>query len=259
MLLSRHNNRFIQKIKTCKHSTKHCSYNNNNNNIDSIENSSNSMYQNPSSEVNSSAINKRYYCLLLAPSFQYSLQESHGLIVYFNCIKDIAVSHFHELIWITRRNITTRFVWDWKTTRKSQILEIPHLQVSPYPFLPKLYGAEHYSRGHWIVSQHFMEPDGSIPNSQQLFLSLARPIQSTSPHPTSPRSILILSTHLCLGLPSGSFPLAFPPIIYKRSPSPHSCYMTRPSHPPRLDYQLFDTKGKIITTHSNIWNVQMRP
>jgi hypothetical protein len=36
-----------------------------------------------------------------------------------------------------------------------------------------------------------------------MFLSLARPIQSTSPHPTSPRSILILSTLLRLGLPSG--------------------------------------------------------
>jgi hypothetical protein len=35
-----------------------------------------------------------------------------------------------------------------------------------------------------------------------LFLSLARPIQSTSPHLTSPRSILILSTHLRLSLPS---------------------------------------------------------
>jgi hypothetical protein len=29
-----------------------------------------------------------------------------------------------------------------------------------------------------------------------LLLSLARPIQSTTPHPTSPRSILILSIHL---------------------------------------------------------------
>jgi hypothetical protein len=39
------------------------------------------------------------------------------------------------------------------------------------------------------------------------------------PHPTSPRSILILSTHLCLGLPSGLFPSGFPPIIYKPSSS----------------------------------------
>jgi hypothetical protein len=43
-----------------------------------------------------------------------------------------------------------------------------------------------------------------------LFLSWARPIQSTSPHPTSSRSILILSTHLRLGLPSGRFPSRFP-------------------------------------------------
>jgi hypothetical protein len=33
-----------------------------------------------------------------------------------------------------------------------------------------------------------------------------------------------------------SFLLAFPPIIYMRSSSLHSCYMARPSHPPRLDY-----------------------
>jgi hypothetical protein len=36
-----------------------------------------------------------------------------------------------------------------------------------------------------------------------LSLSWTRPIQSTSPHPTSTRSILILSNHLRLGLPSG--------------------------------------------------------
>jgi hypothetical protein len=40
------------------------------------------------------------------------------------------------------------------------------------------------------------------------------PIQSTPPHPISPRFNLILSNHLCLGLPSGSFPLAFTPITY---------------------------------------------
>jgi hypothetical protein len=43
-----------------------------------------------------------------------------------------------------------------------------------------------------------------------MFLSWARPIQSTSPHPTSPRSILILCTHPRLGLPRGLFPSGFP-------------------------------------------------
>ena len=43
-----------------------------------------------------------------------------------------------------------------------------------------------------------------------LSLSWASPIHSIYPHPTSWRSILILSTHLCLGLPSGLFPSSFP-------------------------------------------------
>ena len=43
-----------------------------------------------------------------------------------------------------------------------------------------------------------------------LSLSWASPIQSTYPHPISWRSILIFSTHLCLGLPSGLFPSGFP-------------------------------------------------
>ena len=44
---------------------------------------------------------------------------------------------------------------------------------------------------------------------RQLFLFWANPIQSTYPHPTSWRSILILSTHLRLGLPSGFLPSGF--------------------------------------------------
>ena len=39
-----------------------------------------------------------------------------------------------------------------------------------------------------------------------LSLFWANPIQSIYPHPTSWRSILILSTHLLLGLPSGLLP-----------------------------------------------------
>ena len=45
---------------------------------------------------------------------------------------------------------------------------------------------------------------------RHLSLSWARPIQSIYPHPTSWRSILILSTHLRLSLLSGLFPSSFP-------------------------------------------------
>ena len=47
-------------------------------------------------------------------------------------------------------------------------------------------------------------------SARHLSLSWASSIQSIPPHPTSWRSILILSSHLRLGLPSGLFPSGFP-------------------------------------------------
>ena len=47
----------------------------------------------------------------------------------------------------------------------------------------------------------------ALTSVRHLYLSWASPIQSIYRHPTSWRSILILSTHLRLGLPSGLFPL----------------------------------------------------
>jgi hypothetical protein len=93
--------------------------------------------------------------------------------------------------------------------------------------------------GHSIVSQHFMEPVGSIPNSQEL---------STCPHPKSDQSSPYHPT-LSLKDPSYYYPftyvlvflvvsflLAFSPITYKRSSSSQSCYMPHPSIHPLLDY-----------------------
>jgi hypothetical protein len=51
-------------------------------------------------------------------------------------------------------------------------------------------------------------------------LSWARSIQSIPSHFIYLRSILILFTQLRLGLPSGFFRLAFPPISYMQSSSP---------------------------------------
>ena len=63
----------------------------------------------------------------------------------------------------------------------------------------------------------------ALKSVRHLSLSWALPIQSMYPHPTSWRSILILSTHLRLGLPSGLFPSGFPTkTLYTPAPHPYA-------------------------------------
>ena len=61
----------------------------------------------------------------------------------------------------------------------------------------------------------------ALTSARHLSLSWASPIQSSYPNTTSWRSILILSSHLRLGLPSGLFPSGFPTsTLYTPLPSP---------------------------------------
>jgi hypothetical protein len=67
-------------------------------------------------------------------------------------------------------------------------------------------------------------------HAHHLSLSLASSIQSIHPHPTSWRSILILSSHLRLGLPICLFPSGFPTKnLYTLILYPPTRYMHRPS------------------------------
>ena len=61
----------------------------------------------------------------------------------------------------------------------------------------------------------------ALRSARHMSLSWASSIQSILPHPTSWRTILISSSHLCLGLPSGLFPPRFPTkTLYTPLPSP---------------------------------------
>jgi hypothetical protein len=61
-----------------------------------------------------------------------------------------------------------------------------------------------------------MEPEGSLPCSQQpATCPYPEPNESTSPNPISVRSILMLSSHLRLGLPSGLLPSMWRTYILK--------------------------------------------
>jgi len=72
-------------------------------------------------------------------------------------------------------------------------------------------------------------------SDRQLSLSWASSIQSMTSHPTSWISILIVSSHLRLGLPSVSFPQVSPPKPYISFPStPCVLHAHRPTYPTKI-------------------------
>jgi hypothetical protein len=79
-----------------------------------------------------------------------------------------------------------------------------------------------------------METEGSLSWSQGPANGPYHEPDASSPHiPTLLRFILVLSSHLRLGLPNGLFSSGFPiKIVYKMRHLSLAFYMTRPSHTP---------------------------
>ena len=118
--------------------------------------------------------------------------------------------------------------------------EPPCPQTGPYTYL--LHGAESFLEKltGLLLIKKFPAFHGTrrfitaLTSVHHLSLSWASPIQSIYPHPTSWRSILILSTHLRLCLPSGSFPPVSPPRPYTPPLPTHTRHMPSPSHSSRF-------------------------
>ena len=110
--------------------------------------------------------------------------------------------------------------------------------------LEKLTGLQLVKKFPFYGTRRFITALTSV---RHLSLPWASPIQSTYPHPTSWRSILILSTHLRLDLPSGLFPSSFPTkTLYAPLSSPHTRHMPSPSHSSRFHHP-----------HNIMWAVQI--
>ena len=90
----------------------------------------------------------------------------------------------------------------------------------------------------------------ALTSVHHLSLSWASPIQSIYPHPTSWRSVLILSPHLRLALPSGLLPSGFPTkTLYTPLSSPIRA--TCPAHLILLDFITRTILGEVYKSFSS--------
>jgi len=130
------------------------------------------------------------------------------ILPYFEYCTDctIMVVHYRNLLTQSMEQVPS-----WKDNQLSASQEIPRILWNP--------------KVHYRI--HKCSPPVPL-------LTQNDPVHA--PHPTSWRSILILSSHLRLGLPSGLFPSVFPTKTVHASSLHHTCYMPRRSHSSRFDH-----------------------
>jgi hypothetical protein len=154
----------------------------------------------------------RYPSCLLYLRFNLLRQFNHCYYPIHNCLHTYNLFHKYlkkfnnTVIQCNYHSLTHSLTHSWSWA----LLEKPSI-VQPLKNFPAFYGTRRFITG-FTKALHWSLPWVSS-------------IHSIPPHPISLRSILIFSTQLCVGLPSGLFPSGYPTkILYAFLFSPFVLY-----------------------------------
>ena len=152
----------------------------------------------------SSGIRRREFCSTgTVPTFHRNLLGPSSLMGMSKCLApSIWRQLVHMKFFTCLRNYTTSYLLTpWCRVHLEKLTGF-----QPAKKFPAIHGTRRFIT--------------ALTSLRHLTLSWTSSIQSIYPHPTSWRSVLVLSTHLCLGLPSGLLPSSFPTKTL-HIPSPH--------------------------------------